>query len=158
MNIIAFVISINFLICFPSLGFAETELVMEKEVLNYSAMGIGDQACMELIIIKEGRDVSDMRDEHCPLSEGKFSVTLSGPPGTTVTLFGRFDFIKDNGFLTIKKKDDRKLWLWDLTDFPSGQWHNSEANNKSGAFEAFYNASPTFEQSVSSIKWGAHYQ
>ena len=158
MKIKAFVISIIFLICFPSLGFAETELVMEKEVLNYSAMGIGDQACMELIIIKEGRDVSDMRDEHCPLSEGKFSVTLSGPPGTTVTFFGRFGFKKGNGFLTIKKKDDRKLWLWDLTDFPSGQWHNSEANNKSGAFDAFYNASPTFEQSVSSIKWGAHDQ
>ena len=51
MKIKAFVISIIFLICFPSLGFAETELVMEKEVLNYSAMGIGDQACMELIII-----------------------------------------------------------------------------------------------------------
>ena len=158
MKIKAFIISINFLIYFPTNGFAETELVMEKEVLNYSAMGIGDQACMELIIIKEGRDVSDMRDEHCPLSEGKFSVTLSGPSGTTVNFFGRFGFKKGNGFLTIKKKDDRKVWLWDLTDFPSGQWHNSEANNKSGAFEAFYNASTTFEGSVSSIKWGAHDQ
>ena len=54
MKIKALIMSISFLICFPILGFAETELVMQKEVLNYSAIGIGDQACMELIIIKKG--------------------------------------------------------------------------------------------------------
>ena len=131
---------------------------MQKEVLNYSQMGIGDQACMELIIIQEGRDVPDMRNENCAFSEGKFNVTLSGPPGTTVTFFGKDGFKKGNGFLTIKKKDDRMLWLWDLISFPAGQWHTSEANNNSGAFEAFYNSSPTFEQSVSSVKWGDQVQ
>lgn len=136
------------------MGFAKSELVMQKEVLNYSQMGIGDQACMELIIIENGRDVPDMRNENCAFTEGKFNVTLSGPAGTTVTFFGKNGFKKGNGFLTIKKKDDRTLWLWDLTAFPDGQWHSSEANNKSGSFEVYYHSSPTFEQSVSSIKWG----
>ncbi len=154
MKITTFFAALCFLICFTGLAFAKSELVMEKKVLNYAQMGIGDQACMELIIIKKGRNVTDMRDEHCAYSEGKFNVTLSGPPGTTITFYGRDGFRKGNGFLTIKKKDDQMLWLWDLTDFPSGQWHTSEANDRSGAFEAFYNASPIFEQSVSSIKWG----
>ncbi len=154
MKITAFFATLCFLICSPSLAFSKSELVMEKKVLNYAQMGIGDQACMELIIIKNGRDVTDMRDEHCAYSEGKFNVTLSGPPGTTVTFFGKNGFRKGNGFLTIKKTDDQMLWLWDLTNFPSGQWHTSKANDRSGAFEAFYNASPMFEQSVSSIKWG----
>ena len=154
MKIKAFITAISFLLLFPSLGFAKTELVMQKEILNYSGYGIGDQACMELIIIKEGRNVPDMRKELCGLGEGKYTATLSGPPGTTVTFFGRDNFKKGNGFLTIKKKDDQKLWLWDLTAFPAGQWHFSEATDKSGAFEAFYNASPMFEQQVLSIKWG----
>ncbi len=81
-------------------------------------------------------------------------MTLTGPPGTTVTFFGKYNFKKGNGYLTLKKKDDRKIWLLDLISFPAGQWHTSEATDDSGAFEAFYNASPIFERSVSSIKWG----
>ncbi|MBN4078254.1 hypothetical protein JYT29_02875 [Nitrospina gracilis] len=151
----AVIISLSFLICFPSLGFAKNELVMFKEVMYWAINGRGgDVACNQLINIEEGRDVPDMRNEPCAHDDGKFSVTLSGPPGTTVTFFGKYGFKKGNGFLTIKKKDDQMLWLWDLTAFPSGEWHTSEATDDSGAFEAFYNASPIFEQSVSSVKWG----
>jgi len=127
---------------------------MEKKVLHWSSMGISDNACMELITIEEGRDVPDMRKEQCGYTDGKYEVTLSGPPGTTVTFFGKYGFKKGNGFLTIKKKDNQKLWLLDLASFPAGEWFTSEATNDSGAFEVFYNASPQFEQSVSSIKWG----
>ncbi len=155
MKIKTFIIAISFLICFPSLGFAKNELVMDKEVLYWTNSGKGGEwACYMLITIEVGRDVPDMRDEPCGYTDGKFSVTLSGPPGTTVTFFGKYGFKKGNGFLTIKKTDDQMLWLWDLTDFPAGQWYSSEATDDSGAFEAFYNASPMFEQSVFSIKWG----
>ena len=155
MKIKAFIIFISFLICFPSLGFAKDELVMEKELMWWQINGhTGDTACFQLIFIDVGRDVPDMRKEQCGWTDGKYSLTLTGPPGTTVTFFGKNNFKKGNGFLTIKKKDDQKLWLWDLTAFPAGQWHSSEATDKSGAFEAFYNASPMFEQQVLSIKWG----
>ena len=146
-----------FLFCFPGLGFAKNELVMEKE-LFWAQMNEADVACNELIYIEVGRDVSDMRNEQCGFTEGKYSITLSGPPGTTVTFFGKNGFKKGNGFLTIRKTDDRMLWVWDLTAFPSGQWHTTEANDKSGAFEAYYNSSPMFEKSVSSVQWGDHTQ
>lgn len=155
MKTSAYFTVLSFLICFPSLVFAKNELVMEKEVLYWGQNGrMGNAACNQLIIIEEGRDVPDMRNEQCGYNDGKFSVTLSGPPGTTVTFFGQYGFKKGNGFLTIKKKDDQKLWLLDLTAFPSGQWFTSGATDDSGAFEAFYNASPIFEQSVYSVKWG----
>lgn len=155
MKFTAYFAILIFLLCFPTLGCAKDELVMFKEVLYWTDNGKnGDTACNQLIYIKVGRDVPDMRNEQCGYNDGKFSVTLSGPPGTTVTFFGKYGFKKGNGFLTIKKTDDQKLWLLDLTAFPSGQWFTSEANDDSGAFEAFYNASPIFEQSVSSVKWG----
>jgi hypothetical protein len=156
MKISTFIIALSFLICFPSLGFAKNELVMQKVVLNWASMGIGDSVCMELITIEEGRDVPDMRKEQCGSMDGKYNLTLSGPPGTTVTFYGKFGFKKGNGFLTIKKKDDKNLWLLDLSSFPAGQWHTTEANDDSGAFETFYNASTLFDQSVYSVKWGNH--
>ena len=161
MKIKAFIISISFLICFPSLGFAKDELVMHQELMWWQINGqSGESACFQLIYIEVGRDVPDMRDEllaaSCGLSDGKYSLTLTGPPGTTVTFFGNYNFKKGNGFLTIRKKDDQKLWLLDLTDFPAGQWHTSEATDDSGAFESFYNPSPMFEQQVSSIIWGEY--
>ena len=159
MKIKAFIISISFLIYFPSLSFSKDELVMHQELMWWQINGqSGDSACFQLIYIEVGRNVPDMRDElldaNCGLSDGKYSLTLTGPPGTTVTFFGNYNFKKGNGFLTIRKKDDQKLWLLDLTDFPAGQWHTSEATDDSGAFESFYNPSPMFEQQVSSIKWG----
>jgi hypothetical protein len=159
MKITIFTITLIFLIAFPSCTFAKDELVMEKELMWWAINGqTGDSACFQLIYIEVGRDVPDMRDElraaACGLTDGKYSLTLTGSPGTTVTFFGNYNFKKGNGFLTIRKKDDQKLWLLNLTDFPAGQWHTSEATDDSGAFESFYNPSPMFEQQVSSIKWG----
>ena len=161
MKIKVFIILIIFIISFPIAGLAKDELVMEKELMWWAINGqSGDSACFQLIYIEVGRDVPDMRDElldaNCSLTDGKYSLTLTGPPGTTVTFFGKYNFKKGNGFLTIRKKDDQKLWLLDLTDFPADQWHTSEATDDSGAFESFYNPSPMFEQQVSSIKWGEH--
>ena len=153
MKITALVVSLSFLICIPGLVSAREELVMHKEN-TYWITSYNDTACNELIKIDTGRDVPDLRDELCGSIEGKFSLTLSGPPGTTVTFFGNYNFKKENGFLIIRKTDDRELWLLDLIAFPTGQWFASEANEDSGAFEAFYDASPMFEESVSSIKWG----
>ena len=159
MKITIITITLIFLIVFPSFTFTKDELVMEKELMWWAINGqSGDSACFQLIYIAVGRDVPDMRDElraaACGFTDGKYSLTLTGSPGTTVTFFGNYNFKKGNGFLTIRKNDDQKLWLLDLTDFPVGQWHTSEATDDSGAFESFYNPSPMFEQQVSSIKWG----
>ena len=155
MKTTTFLIILSFLFCLPSLSFAKNELVMEKETLYWTnGCRAGEFDCYRLIHIEEGRDVPDMRDEPCGYSDGTFSLTLSGPSGTAVTFFGKYNFEKDNGYLILKKKDDRIIWLLDLISFPAGQWYTSKATDDSGAFEVFYSASPIFERSVSSIKWG----
>ena len=157
MKLTAFLTTFTILICIPDPSFGKDEMVMRKEPLDWAVTRDGD-VCYRLFSIKVGDDVPDMRDQPCFFRDGKFSLTISGPPGTTVTLFGKFNFKKGNGFLTIKKKDNRKIWLLDLTYFPSDQWYTSEANDNSGAFETFYNPSPNFDESIFSIKWGANDQ
>ena len=153
MKLTAFLTALTVLIGFPGLSFGKNEMVMRKEPLDWAVTRDGD-VCYRLFSIKVGDDVPDMRDQPCFFRDGKFSLTISGPPGTTVTLFGKFNFKKGNGFLTIKKKDNRKIWLLDLIYFPADQWFYSEANEDSGAFETFYKPSPIFEESLYSIKWG----
>jgi len=153
MKITTFLIAVLILVFFQNFTYAKDEMVIRKENM-YWAVTIEGDACYKLIDIEVGRDVPDMRNEPCGLSEGKFSFTITGPPGTTVTLFGRYNFKKDNGFLIIKKKDDKQIWLQDIIAFPPDKWFYSEANEDSGAFDAFYNPSPMFEQSISSIRWG----
>ena len=144
----------SFISFFPNSSFARNELVMTKEVMYWTTCSRNsDSPCSRLIKIEMGRDVSDMRDEPCGYSDGTFSLTLSGPPETTVIIFGDYNFKKENGYLIIKKKDDRVIWLLDLISFPANQWFATKANDNSGAFETFYSASPIFDQSVSSIKW-----
>jgi len=155
MKLIAFLTTLIILIALPGLSFGKGEMVLRKETLAW-AVSIDDDVCYRLITIKVGDDVPDMRDQPCFFRDGKYTLTITGPPGTTVTLFGKFNFKKDNGFLTIKKKDNRKIWLLDLIYFPADQWFYSEANEDSGAFETFYKPSPIFEESLYSIKWGAN--
>ena len=145
---------LSFISCFPNSSFARNELVMTKENMYWATCSRNSNSpCSRLIKIEMGRNVIDMRDEPCGYSDGTFSLTLSGPPETTIIIFGDYNFKKENGYLIIKKKDDRVIWLLNLTSFPSNQWFASEANDNSGAFETFYSESPNFEQSVSSIKW-----
>ena len=153
MKLTAFLTALTILIGFPGISLGEDEMVMRKETLPWTVT-IDDDVCYMLITIKAGEDVPDMRDKPCFLRDGKFTLTITGPPGTTVTLFGKYNFEKGNGFLIIKKKDDKKIWLQDIIAFPPDQWFYSEANEDSGAFDAFYNPSPMFEQSLYSIKWG----
>ena len=148
-----FIIS-SFISFFPNSSFARNELVMTKGGMYWATCSRNsDSPCSRRIKIKMGRDVSDMRDEPCGYSDGTFSLTLSGPPETTVIIFGDYNFKKENGYLIIKKKDDRVIWLLDLISFPANQWFATKANDNSGAFETFYSASPTFEQFISSVKW-----
>ena len=157
MKLTAFLTALTVLIGFPGLSFGKDEMVMRKEPLDWTVTRDGD-VCYKLIPIEVGHDVPDMRDKPCSSRDGKFSLTISGPPGTIVTLFGKYNFEKGNGFLTIKKKDHREIWLLDLIYFPAGRWFHTEETEDSGAFETFYNPSPNFEESIYSIKWGRNDQ
>ena len=88
-----------FLTCFPIICFAKDELVMHKEFMYWESTK-SDSACGQLIYIEFGRDVPDLREEPCGSINGKYSLTLAGPPGTTLTLFGNYNYDKENGIIS----------------------------------------------------------
>ncbi len=141
---------------FPAVNWAgenRTELVLLKEFLDPGSLFTKGRACDEVFIIKNGQDYPDLRDMRNYFCEGEYSVTLDGPPGTTVTLYGQFFFVEEQGYLTLTKTDHRRVWLWDLEDFPNEKWVVAEANKDTGAYEVFYHASPNFKMKLGSIKW-----
>jgi len=141
-------------ICISKMVFAdEGQLVLDKIRLDFQ-ISLGDSACDELMNISSGKDILDMRSFACYHRTGKYTMTLAGPPGTTVTLFGNTAYGKERGYLIIKKKDDRQVWLLDLEGFPSDRWLQVDAKRQSGAYDVFYHSAPIFNQNVSSLKWG----
>ena len=142
----------SFVFFVPS-GFAnEGQLVLEKLVTDLH-IAEGDSACDEMVYLDSGKDLKSMHGYRCFYPTGKYTMRLSGPAGTLVTIFGKNSFSKERGYLVIRKKDDRMVWILDLEDFPHRKWFNSVATDDSGAFDAFYSAAPIFEQNVSSVKW-----
>lgn len=149
----------------PSPGLAmEGQLMLSKEQLFDSGPAIDFHPtrgnCEALFYVDAGKDIPDMRrDFRNYYCQGMYTLTLDGPPGTLVTLFGGFNFGQERGFLILKKKDDQKIWVLHLEDFPAGRWVTQEATSnygvKYGAYEAYYQPAPNFRRNVSSVKWGA---
>jgi len=132
-------------------------LVLYKEPL-YEFENARKGFCDGLFDVKTGENVPDMRDfrdYHC---QGRYTLTLDGNAGRMVTLFGKFNFAKDGGYLIIVKKDNRKVWLTDLEDLPADRWVRRDGIDNTGAYEAFYHESAQFSQNVSSVKWGKWWQ
>ena len=111
--------------------------------------------CDRLLRIKNGKDVSDVRNLACFERDNKLTLTLTGPAGTTITLYSGYNFKNEGGYLIIKKKDDRLVWLLDLECFPRGEWTAVAANGDSGAYEVFYEGGPALDRKIASIKWGS---
>jgi len=128
-------------------------LVLYKEPL-FEIEGKRRPDCDALYDVKTGEDVSDMRDFRQYFCVGRYTLTLEGKKGTTVTLFGQFNYKKGAGFMVIVKNDKRKIWLDDLEDFPSGKWVNFKANRDTGAYQIYYKSVSRFSENISSIQWG----
>jgi len=149
-----FASTLIFFIFFIPSGFAsDGKLMLDKLVMDYT-ISVGDSSCDRLMYIDSGEDVRSMHAYPCYYRTGRYNMSLFGPAGTTVTLFGKQSYEKEKGYLIIKKKDDRLVWILDLEDFPNRKWVNKMAAKDSGAYEAFYSSAPIFEQNVSSVKWG----
>ncbi len=147
------VTALFFFISFVPPGFAnEGKLMLDKILMDFN-LAVGDSACDEIMSIDSGKDVEDMRQYRCYHRTGKYTMALIGPAGTLVTLFGKYSFNKERGYLIVRKKDDKLVWILDLEDFPHRRWVNSIATTDSGAYDTFYSSAPIFEQNVSSIKW-----
>lgn len=128
-------------------------LVLHKEPL-FEYGDRGSSECDARYDVKAGENVSDMRDFSQYFCEGRYSLTLKGNKGTTVTLFGQFKYKKNAGFMVVVKKDRRKIWVDNLEDVPSGKWVNVKANRDTGAYAIYYQSKPRFSENISSIQWG----
>ncbi len=114
--------------------------------------------CDALYDIKAGKNVPDIRDFRQYFCEGRYTVTLSGNKGTTLSLFGQFKYQKEAGFMVIVKNDNRKLWVINLDDIPSGKWITVKAGRQTGGYEVFFRKASRFDQNISSVKWGQWWQ
>lgn len=114
--------------------------------------------CDGIYYVKEGKDVSTLRGFRHYFCTGMYSMTLEGPRGEVVTLFGNHDFKKEGGFMVIRKTDDRKVWLNDLDFIPDGKWVKRPPTEDSGGVQIFFKPVPNFSQRISSVKWGKWWQ
>ena len=91
MNIKIIWVLIIVAVGFPSVNWAgetKTELVLYKELWDSGALFFRGRTCNEVFTIKKDRNYSDLRDMRNYNCEGEYSLTLDGPPGTTITVFG----------------------------------------------------------------------
>ena len=118
--------------------------------------------CTGIYDVKFGQNVSDMRldspNNRNSFCQGRYEMTVRGDKGRTVTLYAQYNFGQENGFLVIKKTDDRLVWIHDLENLPAGQWTTVPADRQSGGYEAFYHSGSGFDQNLASIKWGQWWQ
>ena len=158
MRVKIFVLGILIVLVHASLVFAKQELMLSKEQQFDTGPAIDSNFrddCDQLYYVDSGEDVADMRrDFPYYFCEGMYTLTLDGPPGTTVTLFGSYSYNQERGYLVLRKTDSQKIWLLELEEFPHNQWSSIAANSKSGAYEVFYYPAPNFRRNVSSVKWG----
>jgi len=131
----------------------ESELTLYLEVLYFNA-SMTTVDCDRLLFIPAEKDLPDFSDMPCYLQDTRVTITLTGPPGATVTLFGKRAYGREKGYIVIRKTDAHKVWIRDLLDFPDTQWITTAADSSSGGYEAFYKTGPAFDSNVASLKWG----
>lgn len=154
MKIKKFFISLGLLAALTTpVSASESELTIYMEVLYYN-ISMTTVDCDRLIYIQAGKNLSSFNNLPCHLRDGKVTATLTGPAGTSVTLFGNLTYGQDKGYIVIRKTDERMIWLRDLMDFPDSKWKTIEGDSESGGYEVFYKAGPAFDSNIASLKWG----
>ncbi|MBC8283244.1 MAG: hypothetical protein H8E32_05465 [Nitrospinae bacterium] len=131
----------------------KSELVLYKDIKDPLTMHMKGRVCKRVLVIQKGKDLTaanKMRDRFC---EGEYTLSLDGPPGTTVTIYGQYFFGKKRGYLTLTKTDHQKVWVWNFKSFPDKRWMVSQANEDTGGYESFFQASPGFNMNLGSVKW-----
>lgn len=108
----------------------------------------------DLYDIPLGEDRGRIDDFYLYGGQNRYSLTLEGEAGRTVTLFAQTDFGQEEGFLVIRKTDDRLVWIRDLMVFPGNRWHKVMGEGGYGGFEVYFSPKPRFDQNIASIKWG----
>ncbi len=159
MKIIGLSVVLGIVLFFSAPAHAKNELMLSKEQLFDGGPALDNHRfrddCSELFYVDKGENIEDMRrDFPYYWCQGMYTLTLDGPPGTTVTLFGSYYYGQERGYLVLKKTDNEKVWILHLEEFPSGRWSSVQPSRQSGGYEAFFIPAPNFRRNVSSVQWG----
>ena len=159
-RIVFALILVSTLVTIAEAGKENGDLTLYKDpILEFtSARGIGS-ICQGPFTLEGGKDTPDLRNNlrnfHC---QGKFSLAMEGPKDKMITLFGGFNYSKENGFMIIRKTNDKKVWIPDLMNHPANQWVSvtppTGHDEEYGTYEVFYSPTPNFDQKLASLKWG----
>ncbi len=147
-------ILLTVLLCVPVITGAvgRSGLILNAEGLRELGFSFGGN--FALYDVPVGQDRARIDDFSLYHGQNRYSLTLDGESDRTVTLFGRPGFKGDAGFLIIRKKDDRQVWIQDLMAFPHNTWSSVPAENGYGAFDVYFHSAPRFDQNIASVKWG----
>ncbi|MFQ5444394.1 MAG: hypothetical protein ACE5EK_07245 [Nitrospinales bacterium] len=152
-KLIIALISLSFFLLSPlALASNGIELKLwKKDQFSYGPCG----HCGDFERFVGNRDRGDFSEFDLYLASGYYTVDLSGPAGTTVTLFADKDFKMDRGYLIITKKDDAQITISDIENFPAEKWVEGQGEEDGmGKFTAFYVPHQNFKNNVASVKWG----
>lgn len=145
------------LFCLPTAVFGqEAQLILSKEQLFDADVALDNKGdCEQLLYVDDGENIPNLvRDFNYYFCDGMYTLTLEGPPGTTVTLFEKYRYDTRGGYLVLKKKDHRPIWLLDLEAYPHGRWVTGRGSGQYGNFDVYYQSSINFKRNINSIKWG----
>ncbi len=123
--------------------------IWKRDPYNYGLCG----HCAELISTPVYKDRPDFYPYNLRAQSGYYTINLTGPKGTAVTLFGREDFETESGYLVVVKEDDLDIEIMELESFPADKWTTVE-QEKGGSYSVFYKPHPNFKSLIASIQWG----
>jgi len=110
--------------------------------------------CESMVDFKAGEDQPNLFNYRHYNCLGRYSFTLRGEAGSTVTLFGTIDYHPERGFLIVRKRDPNLIWVDNLDQIPANLWVTREAQKGYGAYDVYFAKAPQFSQNIASIKWG----
>ena len=130
----------------------KAELSLHKEdPYLYGACGW----CTDLLLLKENDNRKNFSQYNLNTQTGSYLIDLTGPLGTTVTLFGSQNFLREHGYLILVKQDDRPIEVGDLSNLPPQQWVEvNRQDTGQGLYRVWYYPAEHFKERIASVHWG----
>ena len=111
--------------------------------------------CSDLLSLGANDNRKSFWEYNWSTQTGYFEIDLSGPAGTTVTLFGAQNYSRKNGYLILVKKDDHPIAVVNLEIFSPNQWVVAgNADTGPGVYSAWYHPARQFKERINSVRWG----
>ena len=111
--------------------------------------------CSEHFILNENDNRENFKRYNSNTQTGSYLIDLTGPVGTTVTLYGSQNYGLKYGYLILVKQDDKPIAIGDLENLPPRQWVEvNQSDTGPGLYRVWYHPSRHFKERIASVRWG----